>query len=187
MEQLSSKHPAITLKQLTLIGVMTAVMCLLSPFSIPIPFSPVPITLATLGLYIIAYVLGTKLGTISCLIYLLLGAVGLPVFSSFSGGFAKIAGPTGGYLLGYLFLSAITGFFIERFSGKLVFAVIGMIVGTAICYAFGTLWLAAQMQLTFPQALATGVIPYLPGDAIKIIIACILGPKLRAAIQRIGN
>ena len=186
MEQTSAKSSFITTKQLALAGVMTAVICILAPFAIPTPFSPVPITLGTLMLYIAAYVLGMKLGTISCLIYLLLGAVGLPVFSGFSGGFAKVAGPTGGYMLGYIFLVVIAGFFIEHFSGKLIFAILGLILGTAFCYLFGTIWLGVQMNLSLPQALADGVIPYLPGDIIKIIIACLFGPKLRAAIQRIG-
>lgn len=187
MEQTSSKHSLITTKQLTLIGVMTAVICVLAPFAIPIPFSPIPITLATLVLYITAFVLGPKLGTISCLIYLLLGAVGLPVFSGFSGGFAKIAGPTGGYMLGYLFLTLTVGFFVEHFSGRPLFYALGLILGTALCYLFGTIWLGVQMNLSLMQALAAGVIPYLPGDLIKIIIVCLFGPKLRSAIQRLGN
>ncbi len=187
MEQTSSNHSFITTKQLTLIGVMTAVICVLAPFAIPTPFSPVPITLGTLVLYIAAFVLGMKRSTLSCLIYLLLGAVGLPVFSGFSGGFAKVAGPTGGYMLGYLFLTLTAGFFIERFSGKLAFAVLGLILGTALCYLFGTLWLGIQMNLSPAQALAAGVIPYLPGDVVKIIIAALLGPKLGAAIRRIEN
>ena len=169
---------------LTLIGLMTAVICILGPLSIPIPVSPVPISLTNFAIYITLYILGMKNGTISCIIYLLLGAVGVPVFSSFSGGLGKLAGPTGGYLIGFIFLALIQGFLMKAFPGKNTAAVIGMILGMAVCYLFGTAWLAIQMGLTFPAALSIGVLPYLPGDGVKIIIAAIAGPKLRTAVQR---
>lgn len=185
MKLTPAEKQSVTTKQLALIGLMTAVICAAAPFSIPLPFSPVPITFATLAIYLTAFVLGMKLGTVSCLIYLLLGMVGLPVFSSFSGGFAKLVGPTGGYLIGYIFLALITGFFIDHFAGKLHAAILGLVLGTAVCYLFGTGWLAIQMNLSFKAALAAGVIPYLPGDCAKIIIAIIVGPKLRAAVSKI--
>ena len=138
-----------------------------------------------LALYLAAYVLGMKLGFISCLLYLLLGAVGLPVFSGFSGGLAKLSGPTGGYLIGFLFLSLICGFFIQRFPGKVWVHAAGMVCGAAVCYLFGTAWLAVQMDLTFRAALTIGVLPYLPGDVIKIIIALMIGPLLRRQTRKI--
>lgn len=73
----------------------------------------------------------------------------------------------------------------ERFPGKNAAAVTGMMLGLAICYLFGTAWLAAQMNLTFFAALGIGVLPYLPGDAVKIILAAVVGPKLRAAVNRL--
>ncbi len=171
--------------QLTLIGLMTAVTCILGPLSIPLPVSPVPITLTNFAIYISIYILGMKNGTFSCLIYLCLGTVGLPVFSSFSGGLGKLAGPTGGYLIGFIFLALIQGALMKFFSGRNTAAVAGMILGTAVCYAFGTAWLAWQMNLSFAAALGVGVIPYLPGDAVKIILAAIAGPKLRNALSRV--
>ena len=185
MENTSAKKPFITTKQLTLLGVMTALTCILGPFAIPLPFSPVPISFTNLAVYITVYVLGMKFGTISFITYLLLGAVGLPVFSSFTGGLGKLAGPTGGYLIGYIFLALIAGFFIDHFSARLHYAILGMVLGTLVCYLFGTTWLALQMNLDFPAALAAGVLPYLPGDLAKIIIASILGPKLRGAVRRL--
>ncbi|WP_334159930.1 biotin transporter BioY, partial [Muricomes intestini] len=88
--------------------------------------------------------------------------------------------------IGFLFMALITGFSIESFSGKLLPAVAGMGIGAVICYLFGTLWLAHQMNLTFTAALTVGVIPYLAGDAIKIIAAALLGPKLRRAVLRLS-
>ena len=169
---------------LTLIGLMTAVICILGPLSIPIPVSPVPISLTNFAIYITLYILGMKNGTISCIIYLLLGAVGVPVFSSFSGGLGKLAGPTGGYLIGFLFLALIQGFLMKLFPKKNTAAVIGMILGMAVCYLFGTAWLALQLELTFPAALSIGVLPYLAGDGAKIVIAAVAGPKLRTAVHR---
>lgn len=177
--------PKSKIKELTIIGLMTAVICIIAPFSIPIPISPVPISLTNFAIYIIIYATGLKTGTISYLIYLLLGAAGLPVFSAFSGGLGKLAGPTGGYLIGFLFLAVIQGIFMQMLPGNNAAAVIGMLTGTIICYLFGTAWLAFQANLSFHAALAAGVIPYLPGDAVKIFISAITGPKIRNTIKRI--
>ena len=172
-------------KQMVLIALMTAVTCVLGPLSIPLPFSPVPISLTNFAIFLAIFVLGMKSGTISFIIYLLLGAVGVPVFSSFRGGLQVLAGPTGGYLIGFIFLALIMGFALDHFDRKLVPTIIGMIIGMAVCYAFGTVWLAKLLSLSFKEGLMMGVIPYLPGDAAKIIIAVIVGPKLYGATQKI--
>lgn len=172
-------------KQMVLIALMTAVTCVLGPLSIPLPFSPVPISLTNFAIFLAIFILGMKNGTISFIIYLLLGAVGVPVFSSFRGGLQVLAGPTGGYLIGFIFLALIMGFALDHFDRKLVPTIIGMIIGMAVCYAFGTVWLAKLLSLSFKEGLMMGVIPYLPGDAAKIIIAAVVGPKLYGATQKI--
>ena len=172
-------------KQMVLIALMTAVTCVLGPLSIPLPFSPVPISLTNFAIFLAIFILGMKNGTISFIIYLLLGAVGVPVFSSFRGGLQVLAGPTGGYLIGFIFLALIMGFALDHFGRKLVPTIIGMIIGMAVCYAFGTVWLAKLLSLSFKEGLMMGVIPYLAGDAAKIIIAAIVGPKLYGATQKI--
>ena len=172
-------------KQMVLIALMTAVTCVLGPLSIPLPFSPVPISLTNFAIFLAIFVLGMKNGTISFIIYLLLGAVGVPVFSSFRGGLQVLAGPTGGYLIVFIFLALIMGFALDHFDRKLLPTIIGMIIGMVVCYAFGTVWLAKLLSLSFKEGLMMGVIPYLPGDAAKIIIAAIVGPKLYGATQKI--
>ena len=172
-------------KQMVLIALMTAVTCVLGPLSIPLPFSPVPISLTNFAIFLAIFVLGMKSGTISFIIYLLLGAIGVPVFSSFRGGLQVLAGPTGGYLIGFIFLALIMGFALDHFDRKLVPTIIGMIIGMAVCYAFGTVWLAKLLSLSFKEGLMMGVIPYLAGDAAKIIIAAIVGPILYGATQKI--
>ncbi|MGN0290910.1 MAG: biotin transporter BioY [Lachnospiraceae bacterium] len=171
-------------KTIALIGLMAAVTCIMGPLSIPLPFSPVPISLTNLAIYLTIYVLGMKKGTLSYIIYLLLGFAGLPVFSGFTSGPAKLLGPTGGYLIGFIFLAIICGIFIEKWPTKRLLCFIGMVIGTAVCYLFGTVWLAYQAGMSFYAALAAGVIPFIPGDLVKIVIAMILGTEIRKRLKK---
>ena len=188
-----------TVYELAAAAVMTAVLCVLAPMTIPI--GPIPVTLATLVLYLSVYVLRTRSALISCALYLLLGAFGLPVFSGWAGGFAKLAGPTGGYLAGYLFLVLISGLFVAK-SARLrypegvsprikallgtAFAVLGMLLGTAACYIFGTAWFMVQTGSALPYALSVCVLPFIPLDLAKIVFAAIAGRLLRAALTKAG-
>ena len=166
---------------LTATALMTAVTCILAPLSVPI--GPVPISLTNFVIFLSLYLLGWKKGTLSLLVYLLLGLAGLPVFSGFTGGLGKLAGPTGGYLIGFIFLALIAGLFVDKFPKNRILAVVGMLIGMAITYIFGTEWLAIQLKMSFVAALSVGVIPYLAGDAVKIIIAIIVGPVLRSRLS----
>ncbi len=172
---------------MTAVALMTAIMCILAPLSIPIIVSPVPVTLTNFILYLSLYILKTRKTLVSCLNYLLLGTAGLPVFSGFSGGLAKLAGPTGGYLVGFLFLVIAAGMTMEHSRGKVWIQILGMILGTAICYAFGTVWLAVQMKISLPAGLAIGVLPYLPGDAAKIVLAALIGPEIAKRVRAGGS
>ena len=180
----------LTTYQLTLTAVMAAVICVLGPISIAIPVSPVPISLGSMAVYLAVTVLGMKLGTLSCLIYLLLGLVGLPVFAGGSAGAAKLFGPTGGYLIGYLFLALIAGAFVGCFAENkwknIAFAALGMILGTIVLYALGTAWLAYSAGMDFQAALWAGVIPFIPGDLVKMVIAVLLGSAVRGRLLRAG-
>jgi len=176
----------LSVKQLTRIGLSAAVLCILSPFSIPIPVSQIPITLSIFAIFLVLVVLGMKEGLISIIIYILLGAVGLPVFSGFSGGIGKLLGPTGGYIIGYIPLAIIAGLFIDKFNRKLVPMVLGMILGTASCYLLGTLWLMHSASLTLSAALAAAVIPYIPFDLGKLVVAVLVGLPVHKAVKKIG-
>ena len=115
---METKAKFLTTKQMTLIALMTALTCILGPLSIPLPFSPVPISFTNLVLYFSVFVLGTKFSTISYIVYLLIGLVGLPVFSGFSGGPAK-CGRAYGRISGRIcVLTVIAGFFVEHFKGN---------------------------------------------------------------------
>lgn len=183
-ETTAVQRSGMTAREITLTALMTAITCIMGPISFPLPFSPVSISLGTLAIYLSVYILGMKYSLLSCAVYILLGAVGLPVFTEFSAGFDKVIGPTGGYMVGYFFIAAIGGYFVDHFHGKRKFAVIGMVLGTACCYFLGSLWLARCLEMDFLPALAIGVLPYLPGDTAKIVIAAILGGEVRLRLQK---
>lgn len=173
-------------KQMTLMGLMTAVLCVLAPISLTLPISPVPISLGNMVVCFAVAVLGMKQGCICVLLYLLLGLAGLPVFSNFTGGAGKLLGPTGGYLIGYLFLAIFFGIFMERFHNRPATNAFGAFLGMLALYLLGTLWLMFQMNLDFITALWTGVLPYLPLDILKIVIAILAGIQLRKRLLRAG-
>ena len=179
-------------KEITLIGLMAAVTCIAGPLSLQLPFSPVPISLTNLAIYFSVYILGMKRGTISYLVYLLLGFAGLPVFSAFTSGPAKLLGPTGGYLIGFIFMALIYGYCVDRWNGQVVISFIGMAAGSAVYYLFGTLWLACQMckgsEQTFaaalPAAFAAGVLPFIAVDLAKMVFALFVGFQVRVRVRR---
>ena len=184
-DTVSATPKKMSVKTIAVIGVLTAVTCILAPLSIPI--GDVPISLTNLVIYFGLYILGTRRETVSYIVYLLIGLVGVPVFSGFTAGVGKLAGPTGGYLVGFILMALIVGFFVDHFPGKVALHIVGMVLGLAICYIFGTVWLAGQLNMTFVAGLGVGVIPYLPGDAVKIIFTALIGPKLRREIYRLGE
>jgi len=171
---------------ITLIGLMTAVTCILGPLSIAIPISPVPISFTNLAIFFSAVILGWKKATISFLVYLLIGFAGVPVFSYFTAGPAKLLGPTGGYLIGFIFLALIAGFFVDRFRGKTYMYVTGMVLGSVVPYVLGSAWLAYQANMSFQAAVLAGVIPYIPGDIVKIVIATVIGVTVKKQVIKAG-
>lgn len=163
--------------QLTITALMAAVMCMLGPLVVPI--GPIPISLTNFAICITAYLLGTKMATISCVVYLTLGIIGLPVFSGGEGGIGKLMGPTGGFLLGFVFLALISGIFVERFAGKRILHIVGMCLGMLVAYLLGSAWFSIQSGMNLPETLAMCVFPFLLGDAMKLAVAAAIGPVIR--------
>ncbi len=146
---------------------------------IPIPL--VPVTLQTFFLYMAALLLGARLGALSQAVYLLLGIIGLPVFAGGKAGIGVLFGPTGGYLLGFVAAAVITGWIATLGSGpaglgRMLFA---MAAGTACLYALGVVQLALVANLAPAKALALGVLPFIPGDVLKIVVAALISRKLQ--------
>jgi biotin transport system substrate-specific component len=170
---------------------MAAFICVLAPAAIPI--GPVPVTLATFAVYIAAAVLGARRGAAAVALYIALGAAGLPVFSNFTGGAYKLVGLTGGYLAGYAPCAAVTGLFADaasrqdrRAPGGVGLCAAGMVIGTILCYTIGTVWFVYSGGGAWDSALATCVLPFLPFDAVKIVMASIISPVIRARIRSIS-
>ena len=165
------------------IALMSAMLCVISPFTIPMPASPVPFSLATFGVYLAGVILGAKKGMLSVLAYLLLGAVGLPVFSGFTGGVGILLGPTGGYLIGYPACAAVVGWMTEQ---KKLNSTFSMILGTLVCYLLGSAWFMIVMggAYTLAQVLLICVVPYLIFDLIKILVAAAIAVPIKKIIWR---
>ena len=144
----------------------------------------VPFTLQTFAIFSVCGLLGGKRGTVSVLVYLLLGAVGAPVYAGFAGGFGPLMGSTGGYILGFL-LCALTMWSVETALGKSLWALgLGMVLGLVVCYAFGTAWfMVVYTQASGPVGLWTVlgwcVIPFIGPDLVKIALALALSARLR--------
>lgn len=147
---------------------------------IRIPIGPVPVVLTTLFILAAGVVLGAAAGTVSVLFYLLLGALGLPVFSA-GGGLALFAGPTGGFLVSYPFMALLAGLMIHHRPVSRLRDAGGLLLGTFVIYLPGIPWLKYVLGLDWPRAFAAGLLPFIPGDLIKILILLLVLPRLRKA------
>jgi biotin transport system substrate-specific component len=167
------------------IAMFAVLMAVCSWISIP---TVVPFTLQTFGVFMAVGMLGGKRGTISVLIYILLGAIGIPVFANMTGGFGIILGSTGGYIVGFLF-SALVMWAFEKVPGpKAVIRIISMVVALIVCYAFGTAWfMVVYARSTGAVGLGTVlgwcVIPFIIPDIIKIALAYVLSNTLRRFVR----
>ena len=163
-------------------ALFTAVICAVAPFSISI--GPIPLSFATLAIYLAAVSLDWKYSVLSVVVYVALGAIGLPVFSNFEGGFYKIAGVTGGFIIGYIPLALATGLSAHASGKNRWIQLSGMVIGTVMLYTCGVMWFMLQMKVSLVAAIMTCVSPFLVGDSIKIAFAWIITPQLRKALSR---
>lgn len=170
---------------ITYSALSAALIAICSWISIP---GEVPFTLQTFAIFLVCGLLGAKRGTLAVLVYLCLGAIGLPVFAGFKGGIGVLAGTTGGYLIGFIFTALIVGIVSDKSNRNLIATTVAMVAGLAVCYVFGTAWfMFVYTNGTGPVGLATVlgwcVIPFLIPDAIKIAAAAILVNRLRKVIR----
>ena len=174
---MSTKESGISVKTITETAIMAALICVLGPLSVPV--GPVPVSLAPFAIFLTVCVLGEKKGTAAVLIYLLLGLVGLPVFSGFTGGPQKLLGPTGGFLAGYILAALTAGWAFDQAAQAA-----GCLLALAVLYAFGTVWLMYQAHLSLANALQAAVLPFIGLDILKIAAAILVGKSVRAALER---
>ena len=149
-----------------------------------VPIGPVPIVLSTLFVLLSGLLLGSRWGLASMGLYLLVGAIGIPVFAGGKGGFVHFFGPTGGYLFGYALASWITGFISEHSRGLIMLDILSVIIGSLVIYCLGVPWLKMVTQMSWPKALIMGMVPFLIGDAVKASVALILARAIRPVLKR---
>lgn len=173
-----------TVYQMTATALMAALMCVVGPLSVPI--GPIPVSFTTFVIYLAAWLMEGQAAAVSCCVYLLIGVVGLPVFSGYSGGPGKLLGPTGGYLIGFIFMAMICSAVTRRANYHAALSMAGMAAATAVAYGFGTVWFMVQAKVALGYSLMTCVVPFIPGDLVKIAVAGALGMTVRRGLMRSG-
>ncbi|MDR2088979.1 MAG: biotin transporter BioY [Clostridiales Family XIII bacterium] len=171
-----------------LCGMFAALTAICAQIALPLPFTPVPVTFGPLAVFMAGGILGARFGALSQVVYILMGAVGLPVFAGFRAGVGVLAGPTGGYIVGYIAAACVVGLLCGRLKSSGMRAAIvlaaSMLVGHLACYALGTLWFMYLTNTPLLASLGMCVFPFIPGDALKILIASLLCARLRGFVAR---
>lgn len=150
---------------------------------IQIPMWPVPITLSLLPVLLCASLMKKSYAAVAMLVYMLMGLIGLPVFTGMAGGPGKLLGVTGGYIIGYIPCAFLAAWIIEKWGRSYWKQCLAMAVGVLACYAFGTVWFMITKHAGLWSSLTMCVIPFLPGDAVKILLAAFLGKRLEKAVR----
>ena len=180
------ERPALktNLRKYCFAAAFTALCAVCAQIQIPLPM--VPINLALFAVHLAGALLGAKFGTAAIAAYVLLGALGAPVFAGFAGGMQIIAGKTGGYIIGYILCAAIVGLLSRRLGFTFLKLCLSMVIGVAVCYVFGTAWFMVISGLNLATSLSYCVLPFLPGDAVKILLAAFLALRLRKPLQALS-
>ncbi|MDO4966335.1 MAG: biotin transporter BioY [Lachnospiraceae bacterium] len=180
-ESKSSKK--ISMREMCYVGLFTAVIVIMAQISIPLPLG-VPMTMQTFAITLAAVVLGAKLSTYSSLIYILLGAIGVPVLANFSGGLDKFVGPTGGFLISFPLMAFIIGYGVEHkdmFKGAFV---VFLILGTVANYVVGVVMFCLLTKSTVMVGITACVLPFIPTAIIKAVLASYIGFIIRKRLPR---
>ena len=176
----------LTTPDMVYVGVFAAIIAVCSWISVPLT---IPVTLQTMAVCITAGLLGTKRGVLSIIVYLLIGLVGVPVFSNFSAGVGQLMGPTGGYLIGFIFTALTVGSLTKLLGDKIWVFAISMVLGIAVLYVFGTAWYVIVYNrgnadaVTVSGALSMCVVPFIIPDLIKITLAAFFCTALKKHIK----
>ena len=178
-------HTVNLLRNILLVVSFSIFIALSARVAIPIPFiTPVPITLQTLIVLLTGAALGSRRGGLAVLLYIAEGAGGIPVFAGGVGGFIRLFGITGGFLWAFPIAAFVTGWLCEkRLDRSFKTSVLAMLPGTLIIYALGVSWMAFELHLSLPVALAQGMIPFIPGDILKLFVAAGLLPTVWKGLQ----
>lgn len=176
------KKISFTTKEMVLTAMFAAIMAVCSWISIPI--GTIAITLQTFAIFCALCILGGRNSLFSILVFILLGAIGLPVFSGFKGGIGVLTGPTGGYIFGFIFMPIIYMAGEKLFGKKFAVKVILLLIGLIVCYTFGTAWFIFVCSnngnsMPLSKALKLCVTPFIPFDIIKLVLALIISDRVK--------
>lgn len=175
----------ITTRNMILCAFFAALTSASSQIAIPLPFSPVPLSLASIAAIGSGIISGALTGFLSQLVFLLIGTVGLPVFSRLQGGISVLAGPTGGYLLAYPIAALVAGFITKNKKHSFIFYFLSYLSGTLICYLFGTLWFMFSTRNSFHIAALQCVLPFAATDCAKIILGSVFCQKINTHFKHL--
>ena len=186
--------PKFSIRAIVLTALLTALTAVLAQIAVPIPVSPVPLSLGMVAVYATGVLLRPRNALLAQVCYLLLGAFGLPVFGGFKGGLSALLGPTGGYLMVYPLMALLISFVLnrkpipasEKRGPVLIKTALSIVVAHLLLYAGGTAWLSISASLSFEKALALGVTPYVVMDAAKIVLCVMVLPLLRRILASRG-
>ncbi len=181
----SGDNKLFTVKNMCYVGLFTAVIAIMAQISIPMPLG-VPMTMQTFAITLAAIILGAKLSTISSLIYILLGAIGLPVLAGFSGGISKFVGPTGGFLISFPIMAFIIGYAVDHRNAFKGAFVVGLIAGTVVNYIVGIAMFCILTQSSVAVGFTACVLPFIPTAIIKAILAALIGFPIRKRLKVMG-
>jgi biotin transport system substrate-specific component len=172
-------------KNLAVTAVFAALTAVLAQLVIPLPFTPIPFSMGVFAVFLTGALLPMSNSIYALLVYILLGAVGLPVFGNFSGGMGVILGPTGGYILTYPIMAFLVALFIHLFHKRSVLSLaVGMLCAIAVCYLGGSLWYCVAARVTWAKSIALTVLPFVPFDLVKIVFCIPLSLALAKALQK---
>jgi biotin transport system substrate-specific component len=171
------------LQMIVLASLMAALIAVGAYLQIPLPLGPVPLVLQNLFVLLAGLLLGSRWGLTSVGIYLLVGAVGLPVFVGGKGGLAHFMGPTGGYLLGFAVCALVTGYLSGGSQNHTLRDISAVVLGSMVIYVCGVPWLKLAASMSWEKAVLVGMVPFLPGDALKATAAVLLARAIRPMLN----
>lgn len=176
--------------QITITALFAALTAVFSQISFPIPFTPIVFTMGVMAVYLTAALLPKWYALLAQIVYLLLGAIGLPVYSGFHGGIGTLLGPTGGYLMAYPIMALLGAWLRELLENtpmpRLIQYLIALLATLIPCYLLGSLWYMQVGQVDWITSLSLTALPFIPIDAVKVVFSALLAVPVHAAVRKSG-
>ncbi|WP_411167375.1 biotin transporter BioY [Clostridium sp. MB05] len=171
------------IKELTKMSICIAIICISAYISFPLPFTPTMVTAQTIAINLVALILTPKQSFIVVLLYILLGAFGLPVFSGGTSGFGKLFGPTGGFILGFLAIAPLMSYLKGKNNSFKRYLAVTIFVGMPVLYAFGAVFMSISQKISIMSALSLAVVPFIIGDIFKCFLSSYIAVKLNKILK----